>query len=71
MIKQAIQMNKKLLKERGPYIAPRIQCTWIEFEQSIAAGSANINSGSDSSNSQEPSERQWESGWSNNKDFDI
>lgn len=64
-------MNKKTAKERGRYIAPRILSTQIEFEQSIAAGSANINSGSDSSNSQGVSERQWESGWSNNKDFDI
>lgn len=58
-------------KEKMKYISPRLDVQQVEFEQSIAAGSANINTGSDSSNSQTPSEREWESGWSNNKDFDL
>lgn len=63
---------KRQKEEREKYISPKIEIFQVEFEQSIAAGSANINTGSDSgSANQTPTEREWESGWSNNRDFDL
>jgi hypothetical protein len=57
-------------EQKHKYIPPKIEMIQIELEQSMAAGSANINSGSQNS-SQTPSERTFEPGWSNNKDYDI
>lgn len=57
-------------KHKKQYIPPKIGMFQIELEQSVAAGSANINSGSQDA-SQTPSEREFESGWSNNRDYDI
>lgn len=60
-------MNKRKNKKMA-YIAPKIITQMIELEQGIAAGSANINTGS---SDQTPQEREMEAGWSNSKDFDI
>lgn len=57
-------------KQKNKYIPPKIEMFQIELEQSVAAGSANINTGSQNAG-QIPSEREFESGWSNNKDYDI
>ncbi|WP_343566085.1 hypothetical protein [Sphingobacterium sp.] len=57
-------------QHKKQYIPPKIGMFQIELEQSVAAGSANINSGSQDA-SQTPSEREFESGWSNNRDYDI
>ena len=61
---------KKDIKKKLAYVSPLISTVNVEMEQGIAAGSANINSGS-SSNSQVPQEREFENGWSNNRDFDL
>ncbi|MDR2275972.1 MAG: hypothetical protein LBF27_34010 [Sphingobacterium sp.] len=61
-------MENKIKKKKLEYIAPRIVSTTVELEQGIAAGSANINTGADN---QVPQEREWESGWSNGRDFDL
>ncbi|WP_343557753.1 hypothetical protein [Sphingobacterium sp.] len=59
---------KIIEKKKEAYIAPQITVDLIELEQGIAAGSANINTGSDS---QTPQEKSWDNGWNNNQDFDI
>lgn len=65
-------MNTQKQKHKKAYVPPRMEMLHVEFEQSIAAGSANINTGSDGgSASQTPTEREWESGWSNSGDFDL
>ncbi|MGJ1236790.1 MULTISPECIES: hypothetical protein [Sphingobacterium] len=61
---------KDKTKNKEIYIPPRIEMFQIEFENSVAAGSANFKTGSESS-SQTPTERQYESGWSNSRDFDL
>ncbi|WET68613.1 hypothetical protein [Sphingobacterium sp.] len=55
-------------KRKLAYLAPKIFVEQVEMEQGIAAGSADINTGRDS---QTPREREWDSNWSNGKDFDI
>ncbi|MDR3006473.1 MAG: hypothetical protein LBV59_00985 [Sphingobacterium sp.] len=55
-------------KKKAAYIAPQITVNVIELENGIAAGSATINTGSDS---QTPQEKSWDNGWTNNQDFDI
>ncbi|MDR0264763.1 MAG: hypothetical protein LBJ04_16210 [Sphingobacterium sp.] len=61
-------MMELKMKTKLVYIAPRVTAQEVELEQGIAAGSANINTGSDG---QTPKEREYETGWSNGKDFDI
>lgn len=63
-------MKTQSNKPREKYIPPQVKTLKIQLEQSIAAGSAAINTGSES-NSQTPSEREWESGWSNNRSYDL
>lgn len=65
-------MNTLKQRNKKAYVPPRMELLYVEFEQSIAAGSANINTGSDSgAANQTPTEREWESGWSNSRDFDL
>ena len=59
---------KIIAKKKVSYVSPNITVDIIELEQGIAAGSADINTGS---NSQTPKEKVWDNGWSNNQDFDI
>lgn len=59
---------KEKMKKKSKYIAPQMTTVFIAMEEGIAAGSANINTGSDS---QTPQEREFESGWSNNRDMDL
>jgi hypothetical protein len=63
-------MENKKQNHKQKYIPPKIGMFQVELEQSVAAGSANINTGSQDA-SQTPSEREFQSGWSNNKDYDI
>lgn len=71
-VNKTIKMKTQKEREKMKYVSPKMEIFQVEFEQSIAAGSANINTGSDSgSANQTPTEREWESGWSNNKDFDL
>ncbi|MDF2516401.1 MAG: hypothetical protein K0R59_1697 [Sphingobacterium sp.] len=57
-------------KHKKKYIPPKFGILQVELEQSVAAGSASINTGSQDA-SQTPSEREFESGWSNSRDYDI
>ncbi|WON94220.1 hypothetical protein ACLCDV_10245 [Sphingobacterium sp. Lzh-3] len=55
------------------YVAPKVEAFQIEFEQSIAAGSGNVNTGGEGhgANGQSVMEQSYDAGWSNNKDFDL
>ncbi|MEI2273099.1 hypothetical protein OHD16_13195 [Sphingobacterium sp. ML3W] len=59
---------EKEIKKRLKYVSPRLTTELVELEQGIAAGSANINTGK---TDDVPNEREFNSGWSNGKDFDI
>ena len=54
------------------YISPQIDAFQLILDQSIAAGSASLNTGWDLEGEQNaPKETLWEDGWNTSRDFDL
>lgn len=54
------------------YISPQIDAFPLILDQSIAAGSASLNTGWNAAGEQNaPKETLWETGWQTSRDFDL